>query len=753
MPISKLNRRDFLKLGLQGGGLLLGVSLPRRRALAHVLAAPDDGSSDPTADMFSPSVYLGIADDGAVTVVAHRSEMGQGIRTGLAQTLADELEADWSRIHVVQADGDPKYGNQDTDGSRSIRHFFTVMREAGAVARTMLEQAAAQTWNVDASQCRAVDHTVVHEPSGRRLGFGALARLAEKLPVPKKTAVKLKPRSAFRYIGRGLTIVDMDAMTHGRAVYGIDVRLPGMKYASIERCPVVFGRVKSLDASAAEAMRGVEKIVRLEAPQPPAAFKPLGGVAVIADNTWTAQQARRKLKIEWDYGPNRDYDSARFRKTLESTARKPGKVVRHAGDVDAAFAQAAHTLDALYYAPHMDQAPMEPMAAVAWFKDGRYEIWAATQDPQGAREVVAKAVGLKPKDVTVHTTLLGGGFGRKSKPDFIVEAALLSKAAGAPVQVLWSREDAVRHGYYHTVSAQYLKAALDASNKPVAWLHRTVFPPIGSTFKAGLELATKGELGLGFLDMPYDIPNIRLENGKAPALVRIGWLRSVANVYHAFAICSFADELAAAAGEDPVEHLLKLIGPARHIDLAAQGADYVNYGDPLDKYPIDTGRLSNVLRFAAEKGDWRRSVHKGHGLGVAVHRSFLSYIAAIVEVSVDQDGTIAVPRVDLAVDCGTVVNPDRVRAQMEGAVIYGLSAALYSKITAKRGAIVQSNFHDYLVPRIDITPDTRIHIVDSDAPPAGVGEPGVPPVSPALANAVFAATGKRVRELPITVRD
>jgi isoquinoline 1-oxidoreductase beta subunit len=434
---------------------------------------------------------------------------------------------------------------------------------------------------------------------------------------------------------------------------------------------------------------------------------------------------------------------------LEATAKQPGRLVRGEGDFAGALRSAARRVSADYFVPHYAHAPMEAPACAARVENGKCEVWAPSQNPQGARTTVAELLGLPESDVTVHMTLLGGAFGRKSKHDFIAEAAWLAQKIGAPVKVTWTREDDIQHDYYHAICAQHLEAGLDAQGSATAWLHRTVFPPIESTFQPDVTYAGAGELQQGVTDMPYAIANVRCENGAAENHVRIGWYRSVFNIPHAFAVCSFADELASAAGKDPVEHLRELLGPARIIDLPALGVDYPNYGAPLDTYPIDVGRLRAVLDLAAERSGWGQPLPPLHGRGVAVHRSFLTYVAAVVHVAVGADGQVTIPRIDLALDCGLVVNPDRVRAQFEGAAIMAISNALYSTVTAKQGRIEQSNFTDYLVARTDITPETHVHIVESTAPPAGVGEPGVPPVAPAICNAIFAATGKRIRALPI----
>jgi isoquinoline 1-oxidoreductase beta subunit len=469
---------------------------------------------------------------------------------------------------------------------------------------------------------------------------------------------------------------------------------------------------------------------------------------VLASNTWAAMQGRKKLNVQWEDGANAVYNSAPYREELLATAKQPGRLIRNAGNAEAEFAKGGKVFEASYYVPHLAHASMEPPMALANYRDGKVEVWTCTQNPQGAQDTVAQAVGVAPADVTVHVTLLGGGFGRKSKPDYVAEAAFLSKKAGKPVKVVWSREDDIKFDYYHAVAGMYMKAKLGGDGKPVAWLQRSVFPPIQSTFEQNAQYGSAGEMSMGWSDVPYDIPNLRVENGPAPAHVRIGWLRSVSNIYHAFAVGSFADELAHEAGRDPLEYLLDLIGKPRVLDLKAQG---VNYHD-TPGFPIETARLRHVLEVAAEKAQWgKRKPGNGWGMGIAVHRSFLTYVATVVEVEVDGSGKVTIPRVHYALDAGLIANPDRVRSQFEGASVFGTSIALFGEITATNGRIDQSNFNDYVVTRINRAPrETFVHMVESEAPPAGVGEPGVPPFAPALCNAVFAATGKRVRDLPLS---
>ncbi len=756
--ITNVSRRGFLQGMLSAGAFVLVV-----RAFPETLVSAASAGDALTDAVFQPGVYLAIDTNGIVYIIAHRSEMGSGSKTALPLVLADELDAVWKLVKIVQAPGDPKYGSQETDGSHSVRDFFEPMRVAGATARLMLVRAAAQKWGVPESQCLAIGHYVYDKASGvkdfsgamargRKLFYGELATAASKLPVPKKEELRFKPKSAWRYIGKGAKSYDLDDVVAGKAIFGQDARVDGMLYASVEHPPVLGGKIKSYDDKEALKVAGVRQTATIDPFTPPHGFQPLGGVAVLADNTWAAFQGRKKLKIEWEHGPNSVFSSEPYRKQLQETARKPGKVFRNVGDVDAAFAKGGKIVEAEYYTPLLSHAPMEPPAAVADFRDGKIEAWVCTQNPQAVQEAMAASLGVKKEDVVCHVTLLGGAFGRKSFPDYAVEAAILSKKAGRPVKVVWKREDDIKFDFYHAVAAMYLKAALGSDGKPVAWLQRSVFPPINSTFEKDTVNSEPFEMSLGFTDVPFALPNHRVENGAASAHVRIGWLRSVANVYHAFAVHSFVDELAHAAGKDPLEYVLSLLGPARIMGRKELPEDYPNYDGAYEQYPIDIGRMRHVLELAAEKAGWgKRSLPKGHGMGLAVHRSFLTYAATVVHAEVTKDGEVVIHSADMAVDAGLVVNPEMVRQQFEGAAVFGASLALMGEITATNGAIEQSNFNDYPVARLTEAPRaTHVHIVPSDAPPAGVGEPGVPPFAPALCNAIFAATGKRIRELPLT---
>jgi isoquinoline 1-oxidoreductase subunit beta len=750
IKVENLSRRGILKgLGLAGSFVLAAPLMSRSAFAAYETGA----SKMPHGTVVDPRVFVSIAPDGIVTIIAHRAEMGTGVRTSLPLIVAEEMEANWSRVRVQQADGDEvKYGNQDTDGSRSTRHYLVPMRQIGACARTMLESAAAKRWGVPATEVKAINHEVVHNASGRKIGFGELAADAAKEPVPSIEGLKLKEPKDFRYLGKGeIGIVDLRDITTGTARYGADVRLPGMKYAVIARPPVTGGKLVSFDGGQAMKISGVEKVMEVKGWPWPSKFQPLGGVAVIARNTGAAIKGRDALRVVWDDGPNGKYDSAAYRAELEEAARKPGLIVRKEGDVDAALKSADKVIVGEYYLPHLAHVSMEPPVAVANVKGNKAEIWAPVQSPGGTREDVAKTLDIPVENVTINVTLLGGGFGRKSKCDFVLEAALLSKELGVPVQVQWTREDDIRHDFLHTVSAERIEAGLDKNGKVIAWRHRSVAPTIASTFSAGAVHQAPFELGMGLIDLPFEIANIQCENPEAAAHTRIGWFRSVSNIPRAFAVQSMVSEIARATNRDQKDMLLELIGAPRIVDLSSV-KDPWNYGEPYSSYPIDTARLRKVVELVAQKGEWGRAMPKRHGLGIAVHRSFVSYIATIVEVAVDEKGKLTVPRVDTAIDCGTFVNPERIESQLEGAVIMGLSLAKYGEVTFKDGKVQQKNLDDFPVIRIDESPGvTNVYIVPPgpDTPPSGVGEPGVPPFAPALINAIFAATGKRIRALPI----
>lgn len=722
MTIVKLSRREFLqRTGLTAGGLVLAT---------RVTGCGGDAYPRITGEgTFEPNVYVAIEPDGTVRLTAHRSEMGQGIRTACAMLLADELDIAWEQIRLEQADGDEKYGDQNTDGSRSVRTFWEPLRHAGAAGRAMLVRAAAEAWGVDPGECGTEVGEVVHVPSGRRRSYASLAERASAFELPE--APPLKAPEQFRYIGKPRVHVDAADVVQGKTTYGGDVLLPGMLFASLERSPTVKGSVRSYDEAAALAVPGVRRVVKVDRNDGAGSNE---AIAVVAETTWAALQGRRALGVEWEPGPLAPESSDTYAEHLRTLARQPGRVIREHGNVDAVASSAARTLDAVYEGPYLAHAPMEPPAVTAWVHDGQCEVWAPSQSPQWARSYAARGAGVSFGKTTCHVTLLGGGFGRKSKPDFAFEAARLARQLDAPVRVMWTREDEIRHGFYRAQNCQYLRATLDADGRPTGWLHRTVFPGIDWDFPDGGRNPSDIELSQGFSTIPYRIPAMRLEAGRVPSSVRIGWWRSVCNTFHAFAIEGFVDELALAAGRDPVEYRLSLLDESH---------------EASEPYRFDDRRMTRVIRETAAMGLWGREVPAGHAIGFASHYSFYTFVGMAMHVSTDGDGRPVVHEVDTAVDCGQVVNPDTIVAQMQGAVVFGLSAALYGKITLRDGVVQQGNFHDYPLLRFNQMPKVNVRIVESDAVPTGIGEPGVPPVAPALTNALARATGTRHRILPI----
>ncbi len=745
--LAKVTRRGFL--GTTGAFALAAYAAPAGAFDAY----PTAGADMPRGIVDDPLVFVAIDADGTVTLVAHRAEMGTGVRTSLPMVMAEEMEADWTRVTIVQAPGDePKYGNQDTDGSRSMRHHIQAAREIGGAVRTMLARAAAAEWGVGPGEVSVEMHEV-KGPSGRTAGFGDLAAAAMAQPVPAHDEIAYKTEDRFRYIGKGeVQIADLHDITTGVAVYGADVMLEGMKFAVIARPPVVGGRALSFDATEALAVPGVTGVHELPYGGLARKFAPLGGIAVVADTTWAALQGRDRLQIEWEAGAHGGYSSESYMKEMIATSEAPGVPARDQGDIDAALAGADRRVARTYTQAHIAHIPMEPPAAIASYTAEGLEIWAPVQSPYTARLDTAQALEMDPEQVTLNATLLGGGFGRKSKGDFVTEAALLSREVGAPVRVQWTREDDIRHSFYHTTSAERIEVALDGNGKVTGWLHRAVAPSIQSTFAPDQGYSSFWEQGMGMTDLPFDIPNIRCESGKALAHTRIGWFRSVSNIPHAWAIGSFVGELAHELGRDHKDMWLELIGAPRTLDPARSGLPngFWNYGEPIEEFPIDTGRLANVLNLAADGIGYGRDLPEGSGIGLAVHRSFVSYVACAAHVQI-VDGRIMVPEMHLAIDCGFCANPERVESQMQGAAVMGMSVALNSGITFENGAVMQSNFYDYDVVRSDNYPRVVTHIVPHpfSVHATGVGEPGVPPVPPAIANGLFIATGERRRALPM----
>jgi isoquinoline 1-oxidoreductase beta subunit len=711
-----ISRREFLKAsGLSAGGLIIGVSLPM-----GVLGSVD-------AAGFEPNAFVHIDTNGDTTIYCGRCEMGQGISTALPAAVADELEADWSRVKVIQGDADKKYGPQGTGGSQSINKMFEPMRKAGAAGKELLIAAAAQTWKIPVENCYAKSHAVYNRVDDRSLKYGELVAVASGLPVPE--APVLKTRDQFRYIGKPLQRHDQADMAVGERVYGADKKVPGMKYAAIRHIPVLGGSVKSVDKTEALAMKGVVDVVVISRFDNP--YGSIGGVAVVADNTWVAEQALSKLKIEFEAGKNGSYDTQEYKKQLVRNVEAPAKNEFEKGSLDQAFKDATVRHKATYTGGHLSHSPMEPMASLVWVQKDKCEIWASTQDPEGIQKTIGAYLGREPEDITVHVMMAGGAFGRKFKCDYVQEAAACSKAVGAPVQLTWSREEDTRTGYYHSCSAQHIEASVDAQGKLSGWLHRAAFPPIGSTFNPAVVQPSTGDLDT-VSKHPYGIENMRVESGMAPAHTRIGWYRSVYNIFYSFAINSFTDELAHEAGVDSLQFFRNI---------------YANNKNPEQSEQVK--RSLGVLNKAAEMAGWGKKLPANQGLGISVHHSFNSYASMVAHVEVDGDD-ITVHRVDCAVDCGLVLNPDIATAQMEGAVIMGLGLALNTEIRFKNGAVVNSNFHDYPVPGISEAPaEINVSFVGQDYRPTGIGEPGVPTTAPALANALFAATGKRYRSLPI----
>lgn len=710
--IRNLSRRGFLKAGaLVGGGLILGVRLP-------ALGQPAKAAA------FAPNAFVRIGPDESVTVVVNHSEMGQGPYTSVPMLVAEELDADWSKVRYEPAPVDPAYnhsvyGIQMTGGSSSTWSEWDRVRKAGAAARLMLITAAADTWQVEPASCKTEAGRVVHPASQRSLSYGQLVEKAARLKPPQDAP--LKDPKDFKIVGKPTKRLDTPEKTNGQAIFGLDVTVPGMLVALVARPPVFGGQVKSFTADRAKAVPGVRHVVQIER-----------GVAVVADGFWPAKLGRDALEVAWDDGPLAELDSRAQGRQYAELAQKPGAVARKDGDAAGALAGAAKTLEAAYDLPYLAHATMEPMNCVADVRADRCEVWTGTQFQTVDRDLAARDAGLRPEQVTLHTTLLGGGFGRRAVPDshFVREAVQTSKAVKAPVKVIWTREDDTRGGYYRPRAYHTVRAGLDAAGNPVAWQQRIVCqsfiagtPFEGAVIKNGVD-QTAVE---GSSDIPYHIPNVLVDWQQAPSGVPTLWWRSVGHSHAAFVVETFLDELAHAAGKDPFEYRRAL----------------------LDKHP----RHKRVLETVAGKAGWMTPLPVGHGRGLAVHESFGSYVAHVAEVSVSPQGKVRVHRVVCAVDCGPVVNPDTVRAQLEGGTVFGLTAALYSEITFEKGRVKQRNFHDYPMLRMNETPEIEAHIVPSTDKMGGVGEPGVPSVAPAVANAIFAVTGKRLRKLPIRPED
>jgi isoquinoline 1-oxidoreductase beta subunit len=742
---SNVTRRDFLKTSAAtGASLVLSFSLPVR-ANSSANSSPAPGTS------FAPNAFLEIEPSGQVKIWCAHSEIGQGVRTSLPMILAEELGCDWSRVTVVQGDLDARFGDQTTGGSYSVRGSYANLRKAGAAAREMLLAAAAAQWNVPLSECRAENSFVIHVPTRRKTALENLLPAASALQPPADPPLK-KP-SDFTLIGKPTRRTDTKAKITGTAQFGIDTRIPGMQVASIERCPVYGGTPRRFNVDLVKSMPGVRAVLEVPAVHLTHQFGEesgadsrnftCSGVAVVAESTWAALQARKALQVEWSETGLAHESTGSLREQLAALTAKPAVVIRNDGDFDKANAASAAQIEATYEVPFLAHATMEPVNCTADVRGDSCELWAPTQIPGAAADAVAKALNIPRDRIQVHVTFIGGGFGRRLIQDYAVEAAFLSREVKAPVQVLWTREDDIHHDFYRPAACHFFRAGLDTDKNLVSWLHRAASPSIGQ-FYSGTGISANAAAEVNGPDFPaFAVPNFRLEFAVAQSGMPLGYWRSVENSGNQFAISSFFDEAAHAAGRDPVEFLLAVLGPARRIDLGR------------DRGTIDIGRRRRVIELAAEKANWGKPLPNGIARGFAAYFGYGSYVAQVAEVSSDvSTGAIRIHRVVCAIDCGTAVNPLGVQAQMEGAINFGLAQGLKSEITVSNGRVEQSNFHDYEVLSMsDAPPVIEVHIVPSAEPPGGCGEPGVPPIAAALGNAIFSATGKRLRKLPIRAAD
>ena len=722
-----LPRREFLRLfPAAGAGLVIGFRIGAEARADQAGAAPSASPAKPGAP-FAPNGFLQIDAEGAVTVWCPKSEMGQGVATSLPMILAEEMGADFSRIKVETTWFDPRFGDQDTGGSTSVRTSYDPLRKAGAAARAMLVQAAAKRLGVEPATLASEQGTVVHLPTNRRVPFKDLVAEAAALPVPQDPP--LKDPKKFTLVGRVVPRTDTPAKVAGSLVYGIDVKVPGMLYAAVARCPVFGGKMTRVDDADAKKVPGVRSIV------------PIGrGVAVVAENTWAAFRGRDALKVTWDEGSGASESTASLRARCEDLGKKPGKPFRQDGDADGALAKAAARIEATYELPFQAHAAMEPVNATAHVEKGACTVWAPTQTPGWAAMEVMKLTGLPREAIRLNITYLGGGFGRRIMPDFVLDAVEISKAAGAPIKMTWTRPEDLQHDYYRPFSHHRLAAALGEDGLPVAWRHRLVTTSISESMEPGNAHPESDELACAS-DLPYAIPNLRVEYAPAASPVPRGWWRSVDASFNVFVVESFIDECAVAAKQDPLRYRLALLKESRRVPYP--GSDMV----------LETDRLKRVLELVAEKSGWGTPPAAGRARGLAAAFSYRSYFAQVAEIEITAKKTLKVHRLVAAVDCGRVIHPGILAAQIEGGAVFGLAAALKHGITIEKGRVTESNFDDYDMIRIDEMPRVETHAVPSDAPPTGVGEPGVSCAAPAVFNAIFAATGKRIRRLPIAPGD
>jgi isoquinoline 1-oxidoreductase subunit beta len=715
--IHTISRRKFIQnSAAAGGGLLLGFYLPASGKTIKNAGVPDPAD-------FAPNAFIRIGTDNTVTVIVNHTELGQGAYTSLPMLVADELDADWSKVRFESAPVDPAYnhtvfGLQMTGGSTSTLTEYDRLRKAGATARAMLIAAAAQTWGVDSSTCRTENGKVVHDASGKSLQYGQLVEKASGMPVPAD--VKLKEPKDFKIIGKPTKRLDTPQKINGTGIFGLDVKLPGMLIALVARPPVFGGKVKSFNADKTKAISGVKHVVEIDR-----------GIAVVADGFWPAKLGREALEVEWDEGPLAELDSKVQRKEYAELAKQQGVSAKKEGDTAAVKARGVKKIEAVYELPYLAHATMEPMNCVADVKSDSCEIWVGTQFQTVDHQQAVKITGLKPEQVRLHTTLAGGGFGRRAVPDahFVSEAVQVSKAINAPVKVIWTREDDMRGGYYRPAAYHEISAGIDAAGKPLFWQQKIVCQSfiVGSPFEAMIKGGIDPTAVEGSAELPYQIPNIQVNWVMAPSGVPTLWWRSVGHTHNGFVAETFIDELAKAAGKDPYQYRRSL----------------------LDKHP----RHKRVLELAAQKAGWGTPLPAGRARGIAVHESFESFVAYVAEVSLTKKGEVRVHKVTGAIDCGPVVNPDTIKAQVEGGIVFGLTAALYGEISFEKGRVKQRNFHDYRMLRMNEMPAVDVHIVNSTEKMGGVGEPGVPAIAPAVANALFVLTGKRIHRLPIHPED
>ena len=726
-----ISRRKFMvRSTVAGAGLLVGL-----RFSGPMLLSQESEKAKKKVPVNPFDAYIHVKPDGKISLIVAKSEMGQGIKTGLAMILAEEADVDFNAVSVEQAETRPDiYEHMGTGGSGSTMENFMPLRRAGATVRELMITAAAQKWNVPKTECDAKKGLVRHTKSSRQTSYGELVEAASKLPLPDPDKVPLKNETEFELIGHATPRVDIPSKVNGSAGFGLDVRVPDMLFAVVARCPTFGGKPAHFEASKAKAAPGVRDVFEI-----PALGKDMytaGGIVVVADSTWAAMKGRDALQIEWDRGPAASESSASLRESLRAAASRPGKRIRNDGNVDEALPSSAKRVEAVYEFPYLAHATMEPMNITVHARDNEAEVWAPTQSPDWVQRTVAKLLDLPPQKVIVHTTLLGGGFGRRYMADYPAEATQIAKVVGKPVQLVWSREDDMTHDFYRPAACHRMRGAVNQAGHPLLWSHTITSTSIGA-FWGSPDKLEESEVG-GAKQMPYAIPNVRLEYAAVPSSVPPLWWRSVEHSFNGFAVECFIDELAAAAGKDPVEFRRGLL---------VKPANW----KPKDEDDPDPSRLRGVLDIAAEKVGWGKPLPKGKGRGIASYHSFGSYIAEAAEVTVSGKD-FKIDRIVAAIDCGQVVNPESVRAQAESAIIYGLSAALKNEITIKDGAVEQSNFDGYDPIRIDEAPPIEVHLLKSKEDPGGMGEPALPPAAPAVANAIFAASGKRLRRLPFQLK-